>query len=79
MLKILIFYLPVDGALRQIGKAVIESLCQAGIVETSMFADCISELIYTRTDAGKKRLLQAKMRSFSSAFKEQVARHDRWQ
>jgi len=39
----------------------------------------LSELIYTRTPEGRKRLLKAKMKSFSSNFKDEVRRQDRWQ
>jgi superfamily II DNA or RNA helicase len=39
----------------------------------------LSELIYTRTPDGRKRLLKAKMKSFSSNFSNQVKRQDRWQ
>lgn len=38
-----------------------------------------SELIYTRTPEGRKRLLKAKMRAFSSNFDNEVKRQDRWQ
>ncbi|GAA6154322.1 DEAD/DEAH box helicase family protein [Pseudoteredinibacter isoporae] len=38
-----------------------------------------SDLIYTRTKAGKQRLLKAKMRAFSSVFENKVRREDRWQ
>ncbi len=163
VLKVVFLYLPVDGALKQIGKALIEALCQAGFVETSiwqmkvnvtklpdgtfylslsgctfyessLFADCLaeilspidnprylvlregeflgtvredyhsvpmkfavkketaqifykswcknvslSELVYTRTPEGRKRLLRAKMKSFSSTFKDEVKRQDKWQ
>lgn len=163
ILKIVLLYLPVDGALKQIGKALAEALCKAGFIETSikkikvntnklpdgtyylslsgstfyessLFADCfseilspidnprylvlregkflatsrydyhtvpmkfavkkelaqifykswqrnvcLSELIYTRTKDGRRRLLQAKMKSFSSLFKDEVKRQDRWQ
>ena len=163
IIKIVFLYLPVDGALKQIGKALAEALCQAGFIETSirrmkvnvtklpdgtfylsisgstfyessLFADCLaeilspidnprylvlregkflgasredyhavpmkfaikkelaqifykswqknvslSELIYTRTEDGRKRLLKAKIKSFSSTFKDEVKRQDRWQ
>ncbi|SBS37409.1 Type III restriction enzyme, res subunit [Marinomonas spartinae] len=163
MIKIACFFLPVDGALKRIGKALAESLCQAGFIETSIrrmvtnvtkledgsfyialsgcsfyessvFADCLaeilapidnprylilregrflgslrddyhavpmrfaakkdlaqlfykawkknvglSELIYTRTEEGRRRLLRAKMKAFSSTFKDEVKRQDRWQ
>lgn len=163
ILKIAFLYLPVDGAIKRIGKALLESLCQAGFIDTSirhmsvnvikipdgtfylslsggsfyessLFADCLaeilapidnprylvlregkfigitrddyhavpikfavkketamifykswcknvslSELIYTRTPEGRKRLLKAKMKAFSSAFKDEVKRQDRWQ
>lgn len=39
----------------------------------------LSELIYTRTPEGRKRLLKAKMKSFSSNFSNEVKRQDRWQ
>ena len=39
----------------------------------------LSELIYTRTPEGRKRLLKAKMKSFSSNFRNEVKRQDRWQ
>lgn len=39
----------------------------------------LSELIYTRTPEGRKRLLKAKMRSFSSNFHNEVKRQDQWQ
>ncbi len=39
----------------------------------------LSELIYTRTAEGRKRLLKAKMRAFSSTFQNEVKRQDRWQ
>lgn len=154
--------LPVDGALKQIGKALTEALCRAGLIKTqfcqlkvninkneegsfyislsggtfyeaSLFADCVaeilspidsprylilrkglffgmqrddyhavpmkfavrketallfyqswhrhvclSELIYTRTAKGRKRLLKAKMRAFSSIFRDEVRRVDQW-
>ncbi len=38
----------------------------------------LSELIYTRTEEGRKRLLKAKIKSFSSTFKDEVKRQDRW-
>jgi len=40
---------------------------------------CLSELIYTRTEEGRRRLLKAKMKSFSSAFENEIKRQDRWQ
>ena len=163
IIKTIFLYLPTDGALKQIGKALVESLCQAGFIETSirkmkvnvskqqdgkfylslsgctfyessLFADCLaeillpidnprylvlregkflgssrddyhavpikfavkkelaqifykswqknvslSELIYTRTEEGRKRLLKAKVKSFSSTFKDEIKRQDRWQ
>lgn len=163
ILKIVFRYLPVDGALKQIGKALLDALCQAGLIETSirqlrlnvasmadgsfyislsgctfyesaLFSDCLneilspidnprylilregrflgtfredyhavpmkfsvkkelaqlfykswqknvclSELIYTRTEDGRKRLLKAKMKAFSSTFNDEVKRLDRWQ
>ena len=39
----------------------------------------LSELIYTRTVEGKKRLLKARMHAFSSNFSHHVKRQDRWQ
>jgi len=39
----------------------------------------LSELIYTRTTEGRKRLLKAKMKAFSSNFSNEVKRQDRWQ
>ncbi|WP_407332795.1 DEAD/DEAH box helicase family protein [Enterovibrio sp. 27052020O] len=161
-LKVVLRYLPVDGALKQIGVALAEALCQAGFVETSirqmkvnvikthdgafflslsgctfyessLFADylheilapidnprylviregkflgmtrddyhavplrfgakkdtamifykswcknvSLSELIYTRTPDGRKRLLKGKMKAFSSNFSDEVKRQDRW-
>lgn len=163
IIKTVCLYLPVDGALEQIGIALTEALCQAGFIETSvrqmkvnviklddgkfyvslsgctfyessLFADCLaeilapidnprylvlregkflgisrddyhavplkfavkkelaqifykswqknvclSELIYTRTEEGRRKLLKAKMKSFSSTFKDEVKRQDRWQ
>ncbi len=38
-----------------------------------------SELVYTRNDNGRAILLKAKMKSFSSAFENDVKRQDRWQ
>ena len=38
-----------------------------------------TELVYTRTEVGRKALLKAKMRSFSSNFSKHVKRLDRWQ
>jgi superfamily II DNA or RNA helicase len=163
IIKTLFLYLPVDGALKQIGKALTEALSRAGFIDTSVkkvkvnvaktqdgafylalsgctfyessvFADCLaeilgpidnprylvvregrflgqlredfhavpmrfgvkketamiffkswnknvslSELIYTRSAEGRKRLLKAKMRAFSSVFKDEVKRQDKWQ
>lgn len=160
--KTLIRFLPVDGALKQVGTALAEALCRAGFIETSIrqmkvnvhetidgrfylslsgctfyessvFADCLheilspidnprylvlrkgkflgskrddyhavplrlgakkktamifykawcqhvslSELIYTRTPEGRKALLKAKMKAFSSNFENEVKRQDRW-
>ena len=74
VVKIALLYLPVDGALKQIGKALMEAMCQAGFIETSfkrmqinvnkfgdgsfylslsgctfyessLFADCLSEIL----------------------------------
>lgn len=39
---------------------------------------CPTELIYTRSDEGRKRLVKAKMQAFSSTFENQVRRQDRW-
>lgn len=163
VIKVLFRYLPTDGALKQIGTALAEALCQAGFIETSIrqmrinvhaiedgsfylslaggtfyessvFADCLaeilapidnprylvlregtfmgtrrddyhavpiifttkketatifykawcknvslSELIYTRSAEGRKRLLKAKMKAFSSTFENDVKRLDKWQ
>jgi superfamily II DNA or RNA helicase len=38
-----------------------------------------TEMVYTRTNFGRQRLLQAKMRAFSSVFENKVKRQDRWQ
>ncbi|HEY9050075.1 MAG TPA: DEAD/DEAH box helicase family protein [Gammaproteobacteria bacterium] len=38
-----------------------------------------SELIYTRNHEGKAMLLKARMKSFSSAFENEIKRQDRWQ
>lgn len=38
-----------------------------------------TEMIYTRTNQGRQRLLQAKMRAFSSVFERKIKRQDRWQ
>jgi len=38
-----------------------------------------TEMIYTRTNLGRQRLLQAKMRAFSSVFERKIKRQDRWQ
>ena len=40
---------------------------------------CPTELIYTRKHEGRKRLVKAKMKAFSSTFESQVKRQDRWQ
>lgn len=161
--KVVIRYLPPNGALKQIGKAVAEALCKAGFIETanerlkvhvfklptgefyislsgctfyesSLFSNCIrevlapiespryilarsgtsfglskedyhavpmqfavkkklaqvfyeswqkhvclSELIYTRTGEGRKKLLKAQANAFSSIFENEVKRQDRWQ
>ena len=37
------------------------------------------DLIYTRSDEGRRTLLRARTRAFSSAFAETVRRVDRWQ
>ncbi len=163
VIKILFLYLPIDGALKQIGQSLAEALCQAGFIDTSirqmkvnvtkhvdgtyylslsgstfyessLFADCLteilapiknprymilregkflgamrddyhalpmrfavkkeyamifykswcknvslSELIYTRTPEGRKRLLKAKMKAFSTTFHDKVKRQDIWQ
>lgn len=162
-IRILFRHLPVAGSLKHIGKALMMTLCQAGMIETSfrkikvntikqgdgsfylsisgctfyessLFADCLaeilapvdsprylvlrrgtflgmtrddyhavpmklgvkkdvaklfykswckyvgpSELIYTRNNEGRARLLKARMQSFSSAFKRVINRQDRWQ
>ena len=36
-------------------------------------------LIYTRSNTGRSQLLNAKMRAYSSMFKNEVSREDRWQ
>nr|WP_249422378.1 DEAD/DEAH box helicase family protein [Marinomonas lutimaris] len=163
VMKTLFLYLPVDGALKRIGTALLEALCEAGFIDTSIrkmslnvmkledgsfylsvsgcsfyessiFSDCLaeilapidnprylilregkflgtsrddyhavpmrfavkknlaqlfyrawqknvslSELVYTRTEEGRRRLLKAKMKAFSSTFKDEVKRQDRWQ
>jgi hypothetical protein len=38
-----------------------------------------TELIYTRTEEGRKALLKARMKAFSALFSKQVKREDRWQ
>lgn len=40
---------------------------------------CLSELIYTRTGEGRKKLLKAQANAFSSIFENEVKRQDRWQ
>ncbi|MFD2230660.1 DEAD/DEAH box helicase family protein [Alkalimarinus sediminis] len=161
--RILTKHLPVEGSLKQIGVALAESLCQAGLIETSirrmkvnvlagydgsfyvsltgstfyessLFSGCLaeilapienprylvvregemfgkkrddyhavplklavkkelaqiffkswckyvgpSELIYTRSPEGRKRLVKARMKAFSSTFRRDVKRQDRWQ
>ncbi|WP_200821135.1 hypothetical protein [Oceanicoccus sp. KOV_DT_Chl] len=161
--RILLKHLPVDGSIKQIGLALNEALCQAGLIETSirrikvnvvnnfdgtfylalsgstfyessLFADCLAEilapiesprylvvregtlygmkrddyhavpmrlavkkdfahifykawckyvgpteLIYTRTDEGRRRLVKARMQAFSSTFSREIRRQDRWQ
>jgi len=161
--RILLKHLPPDGSLKQIGLALAESLCSAGLIETSfrrmkvnvtkgydgtyylalwgstfyessLFADCLaeilapiesprylviregeiygmkrddyhaiplklaikkelatlfykswckyvgpSELIYTRTEEGRARLIKARMKAYSSVFSREVKRQDRWQ
>lgn len=163
VLRIVFRHLPVDGSLKQMGRALAEALCRAGFIDTphdqlsvkvsknylghfnialkggtfyesSLFSDCMaeilapiemprylvvregeflgmirddyhavpmklaaqkplaelflnawrkhvstSELIYTRTPAGRKRLLKAKRDAFSSTFEKQIKRQDRWQ
>ncbi len=163
ILRTFFCHLPVDGAIKQIGVALCNALCQTGLIETSfrrlkvtthknmdgtfylalsgstfyessLFADCLAEIlapidsprylvfregtvyglkrddyhavplklavkkeyaqifykawcryvgptemIYTRTNLGRQRLLQAKMRAFSSVFERKVKRQDRWQ
>jgi superfamily II DNA or RNA helicase len=162
-LRIGLLHLPVDGSLRQIGKALCHALCEAGMIETpfrrlrvqtvcssdksyylclsggtyyesSLFADGLAELlgpidsprylviregtflgfkrddyhavparlavkkelaelfyrswaryvgpsdlIYTRSEAGRAELVHAKARAFTAAFKEETRRLDRWQ
>jgi superfamily II DNA or RNA helicase len=162
-IRILMKHLPVEGSLKQIGLALCESLCQAGLIETSirrmkvnivesydgsyyvsltgstfyessLFSDCLAEmlapienprylvvregelfgmkrddyhavplklgvkkelaqmffkswckyvgpteLIYTRTADGRQRLVKARMKAFSSTFKREIKRQDRWQ
>ena len=162
-IKILMKHLPVEGSLKQVGLALCESLCQAGLIETSfrrlkvnisesydcsfyvsltgstfyessLFSDCLAEmlapienprylviregklfgiqrddyhavplklavkkdlaqifykswckyvgpteLIYTRTEEGRKRLVKARMKAFSSTFSKEIKRQDRWQ
>jgi len=162
ILKSLFAHLPPDGSLKQIGTALVHSLCQTGLIKTSfrrikvntdeakdgtffvgiagctfyessLFADCIneilapienpryivvregkvyglkrddyhavpmklgskkenaqifyqswaryvgpSELIYTRTTEGRKLLGKARMKAFSSMFKNKLKRLDRW-
>ncbi len=39
----------------------------------------LSQLIYTRTPEGRTRLLNARMKAFSSNFQNEVKRQDRWQ
>jgi len=161
--RILLKHLPLEGSIKQIGLALREALCEAGLIETSfrrlqvnvnnnvdgtfylalsgstfyessLFADCLAEilapienprylivragvafgmqrddyhavpiklgikkdfaqifykawckhlgpteLIYTRTDLGRKKLLKARMKAFSSTFSREVKRQDRWQ
>ncbi len=161
--RILLKHLPVEGSLKQIGLALCETLCQAGLIETSirrmkvnivknsdgtfylalsgstfyessLFADCLAEilmpienpryiviragqlygmkrddyhavpmklavkkelaqlfykswckyvgpteLIYTRTQEGRERLVKARMKAFSSTFSREIKRQDRWQ
>ncbi len=163
IIKVLFLYLPVDGALKQMGQALTDALIRAGFIESSarqvevnvnkmadgafylalsgctfyessVFADCLaeilgpiddprylvartgdflgqkredfhavpikfgvkketalifheawneyvspSELIYTRSVDGRKQLLKAKMKAFSSTFKDEVKRQDKWQ
>lgn len=162
-IRILLKHLPPEGSLKQIGLALTESLCSAGLIETSirrmkvnvsqnydgtfflalwgstfyessLFADCMaeilapvdnprylviregklyglkrddyhavplklgtkkelaalfykswckyvgpSELVYTRTEEGKTRLVKAKMKAYSSVFAREIKRQDRWQ
>jgi superfamily II DNA or RNA helicase len=163
IVKTFFCHLPIDGSIKQIGIALCNTLCQTGLIETSirrikvtanenmdgtfylslsgstfyessLFADCLAEIlapidsprylviregevyglkrddyhavplklgvkkeyaqifykawcryvgptemIYTRTNFGRQRLLQAKMRAFSSVFEQQIKRQDRWQ
>ncbi|WP_250657841.1 DEAD/DEAH box helicase family protein [Alkalimarinus coralli] len=161
--KILMKHLPVEGSLKQIALALCESLCQAGLIETSiwrmkvnitesgdgrfyvslmgstfyessLFSDCLAEIlapienprylvvregklfgmarndyhavplklavkkkfaqifyqswckyvgptemIYTRSAEGRKELVKARMKAFSSTFSRKIKRQDRWQ
>ena len=38
-----------------------------------------TELIYTRNEAGRERLVKARMKAFSSTFARDIKRQDRWQ
>jgi hypothetical protein len=160
--RVLLFHLPVDGSLKEIGKALMHALCEVGWIEaspdrlkvvstrledgtysialmgatfyeSSLFAECMreslspietpryllireggwlgwwrrdyhpvpmrfgvkkelaqvfakawnrwvcpGELIYTRGDEGRRVLLKARMRAFSSAFASEAKRQDRW-
>lgn len=161
-LRILWKHLPPEGSLKQIGMALTQALCQAGMIntsfrrlsvsvsegvdgsyfvalsggsfyESSLFADALAEvlgpiesprylvvragkvfgmqrddyhavpmrfavrkelaqvfyqswcqyvgpteLIYTRSQTGRERLLKARMQAFSSNFKNHTKRQDRW-
>ena len=163
IIRTLIWHLPIDGSIKQIGVALSESLCRMGLIKTSirrmkvvvnpagdgtfyvalaggtfyessLFADCMgeilgpvdsprylvlrrgdlygmprddyhavplkiavkkeyahifyeawcryvgpTELIYTRNEEGRQRLIKAKMQSFSAVFAKRVKREDRWQ
>ena len=38
-----------------------------------------TDLLYTRSADGRKKLLKAKMKAFSSAFSNEIKRQDKWQ
>ncbi|MCO6512091.1 MAG: DEAD/DEAH box helicase family protein [Aridibacter famidurans] len=163
VIKTVFRFLPIDGSLKQIGRALAESMCRTGFIETSirrmrvnvtqnldgtfyvslsgctfyessLFADLVaeilapidnprylvvregeffgrertdyhavpmkfaarketasifheawlkyvssSELLYTRTPEGRRELLKARMKAFSSTFRNEIERQDRWQ